>query len=35
MKNIIIAGATGMVGALIVKQCLSSSKIAHVIKSHP
>ena len=31
MKNIIIAGATGMVGSLVLKHCLSSAEINQVI----
>ena len=31
MKNVIIAGASGMIGSLILKDCLSSSEISQVI----
>ena len=43
MKSVLIAGASGMVGSLILEECLSSDKIEKVVslvrrksnKSHP
>lgn len=31
MKNVLIAGASGMVGSLILKECLSSNEVAQVV----
>ena len=30
MKNIIITGATGMVGSLLLQECISSSEIGNI-----